>query len=436
MDLHGWDMVCACSVPRLNDLLAAQFKATPASLTYSDNSGLKLDIKFDAWRIVAGGTVEKLVMQLPVNSGTLTSPLISGKLDGAVIEIILELAFVDNKAAGKSDLRFNLTRKITNKGDTTKGGVYVSDPDKTGVLAQQDPTGALAMSLHDSIADSLIANAAKLDFVFASLNLAPNGDAYWMTAGSSRYAFVPGAKGANDWLAVFTMFSNADTSKFSVEPDESLLDDNSDVCAGLSGNLFLQHIIMPKLPAGFTAPFNMFAMSGSAIVNLGLLACPPVQVSLTHYYPFLSSFNLTVNDDQIWVTSAGSFDITGLAKSSVTFSQTQKMACTFDATKSVLEMKTLPGPDPDYEKHIPWWLYLTAGPAILVFGPLIGGIVVAIVDSVVAAVTTSVAKATSSSGGSISVGDLTAQSIEWVGAGQWTLVDAGLSDALYLRCKI
>ena len=105
MDTYGWDVVCACSGGKLNELLAIQFAKTPASLSYDDNAGTQIAAQFDAWRIVAGGSNKKLRVEMPAKAGSLDTPLASVKLDGVVIVAELELAFITNATVSASHLR-------------------------------------------------------------------------------------------------------------------------------------------------------------------------------------------------------------------------------------------------------------------------------------------------------------------------------------------
>ena len=112
------------------------------------------------------------------------------------------------------------------------------------------------------------------------------------------------------------------------------------------------------------------------------------------------------------------------------------MLSSFDASKGKLTFKADGNPVTDYDKHIPWYIYLSAGPAVLALGPILGAIIVAIVDSIVAAVTSSVAKETSASSGNLGISDIVSSSIEWPGSGDWKVSDARLDDAFCLKYKI
>ena len=109
MDVSGWDFVCACSCDALNKLLALQFKATPATLSFDDKAGTTINVQFDAWRIVAGGSGKKLHIEMPVKTGTVVTPLESGSIDGIVMVAEIELAFIADKPSAKSNLKFNFS---------------------------------------------------------------------------------------------------------------------------------------------------------------------------------------------------------------------------------------------------------------------------------------------------------------------------------------
>ena len=448
MDIGKWDFVCACTIEKLNELLAAQFKKTPASITYTETNGTVLKADFNPWQIVPGGTEQKLYIEMPINKGSITSPLAQSDLSGAVPIIEVELDFFKDASTGKTNLKFNFQSKAKGPKDTTKGAIFVSNPDSNGVLKKRDASGTTATQLHDALPECLIHNKDKLDYVFATLNLTPTGDGSWLAPKHFAYAFQAKTKPKKNFLAVFSALTDRDVSKYSTDVDESLFDDKNDVFAAFSGPVFMEHMVMPNLPASYPgSTIKNFECKNGVISNIfaknpiikGLrlpLKCKPVKVSLTHYYPILASLDISIESSKLHSTAAGYFDITGLADSYVTFTCRQDAEASFDASSGKLTFKSHGKPVTDYDKHIPTWLYFVAGPAILALGPIVGLIVVAIVDSIIAAVSSSVANATSGSSSNLAIGDVTSKAVDWPGGKKWKVTDAGLSDALFLRCKM
>src|SRR6056297_1662873 len=185
MDTNGWDVVCACSQDKLNTLLSARLSATPPSVDYKDTDGNTLKATFAPWQIVPFGSTDRLKMVLPIETGTLhlenkfaATPDVT--LDGVQVEIEVDLDFVDNAKGTAKDLKFNLTAK-TDAGNGATKGVGIQKIDLDGTLANADPSGTASGKLSTILPECLVANRDKLAFVLASLDLAPTGDASWMT---------------------------------------------------------------------------------------------------------------------------------------------------------------------------------------------------------------------------------------------------------------
>lgn len=437
MDTFGWDVVCAVSCDKANELLALQFAKRPASLSYDDGAGTTISATFDPWKIVAGGSDKILRMELPIKSGTMTSPNGSIMLDGAAVVAEIKLAFIKDAKSSVNNLKFDIRSVASNAGDTADGSIFIVDEDVGRVLAKRDPSNVAAMTLHDCIPSCLIANSAKLDYIFAALNLTPTGAGSWLAAQDPRYLYVQGPASTTGYLAILSMVSSVDTSAFQSVIDTSLCDGKSDVYLAIAPHVFLEHVVMPHVSTSYVgATSASFQMRGDSIFNIGPLVCPTVNHWGTGYIPILSSLQISVAASQIQSKASGAFDITGLAKSSVTFSESGASDCAYDASTGKLTVTPHGNPQSDHDTHIPWYIYASCAPFIAVLGPLIPGIVAAIVDGVIAGVTAAVANSVPTNTGNLALSDWSAQAIEFPGASRWTINNAALSDAFYMRCKL
>jgi Clostridium P-47 protein len=437
MDIYGWDVVCACSSTKLNEMLALQFSKNPATLAYTDNGGTQINIIFDAWRIIAGGSVKKLRFELPVKTGSLTSPLGSVKLDGVVIVAEMELAFVAGVTPSTSNLQFSLQVVASQQGDPTAGSIFIINADRDAILTKQDPTGNASMTLHDIVPQCLIANKSKVAYVLSTLNLTPAGDGSWLAPQNSQYVFVQGSSGSSGYLAIFSMITNASTAGLTLNIDPTLCDGINDVCVAFAPHVFLEHVIMPSLWSSYVgANTANFQMQNGIIINFGPLMCKPVSHWGTGYQPVLTSFSMTIVASDLVTAANGVFGLTGLTNSNVTFSETGNMSVGFDASSGKLTITQDGTPTSDYEKHIPAWIYVLSAPAIVVLGPIIPLIVAGIVDGIIAGVTSSVAQSVSTSGQNLALSDWSAQSFQFPGFSKFAVQNAGLSESFYMRCKL
>ncbi len=443
MDTHGWDLVTACSQDKLNALLATRLQKTPPTVTYSDGSGLQIAATFDPWKISSFGSDNRLTMILPIRTGSLTSsskfaavPQVT--LDGAQIEIALDLTFVQDATGKKTDLTFNFQTPATSLSDTTAGAIWVVNADLSGVLAKADPSGAAGQALHDHLPACLIANRDGLAYAISSVNMAPVGTS-WPGPVAMEYLFVQGAKTASGgqgpgYLAVLSMVRSLDPKTRSRNIDSTLCDGNHDVCLLLHKDLFLEHHILPMLPSGFVGaqPWQ-FVVAGDMVMSIAPLICPTVTNAGTDYIPVLSSLQVAVAGDQIQADAVGLFSITGLVNSYVTFDIQQGLKCAFDAGSGGLSLTPAGPPASTYEKHIPTWIYVVGAVALLPLGLILGLVLVAVVDIVVDTVSSAVAGKVGAQGSTTAVGDWAFASVEWPGSTGWSVTEGGLSDSLYLR---
>ena len=444
MDTHGWDIVSACSQSKLNALLKARLTKTPPTLSYDDGQGTTLDITFSPWQITAFGSNRALTLDMPVKSGTLTNgnkfaEKPSVDLAGVTMAVRIQLDFIDQAKGDASNLSFTFKAAATSAADKTDGAVFVQQADVTGQLAKVDPSGNSATVLHNHVADALVHNAAKLEIPLSVVNLAPAGGAAWMKPVEKAHMFGTGPKKANGapgegYLIVATMVRTLPAATRSLNFDETLFDTQHDVFMLLNKDLFLANVIQPNLPAAFkdSSAVN-FQMMGDSIAGVGVLICPEVDHMGTGYDPFLTRLTISIDDDRLKSTAVGFFHITGLTHSSVTFNFTQYATCRYDSATQSIAFDKAQSPDPDYEKHIPWYLYAVASVALPFLGLIVGGIILAVVDVVIAAVTTGVASTIGKSSKTSGIASLSNIAVTWPGSTETKIAESGLSDGFYMR---
>ena len=439
MEIGKWDIVCACSVPKVNVALAAQLKKTPASLSYSGDDGTKIDAPFKSWSIVSG-TDKTVVLQLVFASGTIKPMGLGNGIDlsGVTSNVQVGLEFVAEAKGTAQNLQFSFKSKADGSNAPKGGDVIVLEPDASGSLDKLDPTKMASQALKDHLALALIANAPKIALVLASLNQTPSGAHAWANAKRRDYTFGTDAAGTTQYLAVYTALSDGPALS-SPQFDSDLVDGTSDIGAAFSTAIFMQHVVLPGIQTAYKVgqkggTGQVFA-SGDTITGVGL-TCAPVKYGALWYNPTLMSLQVSVEGAYLHSAATGSFGLTGLINASVTFSQKRTSSVRFDKASNSLQIEPHgTQPDPQYDKNIPWYNYLVYGPLAALAAPIAIAVCIGVIDAVIAIVSTAIANSVSTNGGNIDLSDGSALGISWPGFGGWDIQDASLADAFLIKAN-
>lgn len=449
MNLFGWDVLSACSQDKLNAMLTARQSAAQPKLTYADPSqGLKISADFAPWQIMALGSNRRLRLALPIKTGSIASasflaaaPVVA--LDGVTVEISIDLAFITDATGSTSGLTFNFVKPARDATDTSAGAIVIEAADTTGTLARVDPSGMAATQLAGAFAACLVANKDQLGFVLAEVTLKAVAGADWLVPVSHDYVFLPGGvvggvaqPGAVVLLALLQAPTGAAPH---AQVDQGLVSGVHDISLALAPGVFLQHAVMPALPASFVgATAASFAMSGDQITETMPLICQTVTNAGTGYTPILTSFRMSIAGSTLTVTCKGMFVITGLGQSNVTFSITQDMTVMVfplpgtPLTGTLMLVANGP-PVTDHDTHITpgyWALGVIFAPFV---GPIMALVVIAVIDGVIAGVTAAVTSKVTTTGSTAGIGVAPMVALNWLGAGALTLQEAELDNGLVLR---
>lgn len=389
-----------------------------------EESGIKITGTFDAWQIIKGGSDTLIHFQTPIKSGTLTAIGQTFDLAGVQPVMELQLDFIENTSVqGEKNLQFNCNVVGTKVGDKTSGAVTMVNPDISGKLA-----GMGASILQDNLPKCIIANKAKLAYIFASIGN-PSKQS-WLTPKRFVYLYSEPVSGNEGSLVVLGTVTDRDISGLQKNVDSSVLTGTYNYYFMMSSELFLQYIVMPGLPNsyGHGTTASTFKMTGNAITNNGDIGCDAQKWGLIWYYPGISSLNVGIQSGSLVTNASGRFDITGLANAYVTFSIGSTNPCKFHPDQKTISFDADPNPTQNYDKVIPWYDWIGAA-----FGGLI---ILGIVAGVMYAVTGAVASAVSSAinaSGNISVANNVPYNVAWNGLTTFDVKDAGLSDAFYMK---
>ena len=423
MELFGWDTVFACSNSRVNEQLKANMSQLIVSFDYEE-SGIKITGEFDAWSIVQGGSDTLLHFETPIKSGSITAMGQTYDLAGVTPVLELQLDFIENTSVkGEDNLKFNCKVVGTHPGDTTPGAVTVVNTDTSNKL-----TGIAKDMLHDNLPKCLIANKSKLAYIFASIGN-PSAE-NWLTPKRFAYIYTQPVSGSEGSLAVLGVVTDRDISGLQKNVDSSLLNGQYNYYFAMSSNLFLEHVVMPGLPAAYGHGTNSgsFKMSGNSIVNTGNIGCDSHKWGLITYYPSLNSLNISVQSDSLKTSAGGRFDITGLANAYVTFNIGSVNKCVFHPDQKTISFDADPNPTKDYSKHIPWYDWVGAAIGGVVILGIVSGVMYAICGAVASSVSDSI-----NSGGNLSIAKIASFNVNWSGLTNFDVKNAGLSGAFYMR---
>jgi hypothetical protein len=191
----GWSTVYAASFPVVNKAIMAR-KTFPQTFSYSDKSGFKIEGSWDSWQL-SGGGAQLVQMNCVVQTGTISGLGKTGNLQGATLNIQLELQKLKDVSAAFKD--------PTAKPDT--GEAHVLKVKSGG----DSPVSVLGASTYPHVSDALlldvlnsvftgyfVANIVKFDHVFSVMMLgaeAVNDGFSWLKPSDMSYAVGGTVKG-------------------------------------------------------------------------------------------------------------------------------------------------------------------------------------------------------------------------------------------------
>ncbi|MGE7877930.1 TULIP family P47-like protein [Peribacillus muralis] len=428
MNIYGWDMVYICSNMATNKYLKKYMSDNEITFSYADtNTNTRINLVFDGWEIIRGGSSKLLRIKTPVKKGEIEINGSKRDISGICPVLEVQLNFFNQSVISK--LAFNFLVEGKNVGDTTDGAVTIINVDSNNKF----PGDIVNLFLELLLPATFIANKNQISFVFAELNLAPNET--WMQPKKYKYAYIAPTGGNNDgYLAVCSVVTNRDIVQLSPTVDTKMLDNENDTYLMLSERLFLENIIMPELPSTFGngALPSYFGVqedpkTGLAIINTRTLDLSPVRSGSTDYYPKLSELNMKVESNKIVVTNRGWCDVGFGAY--VDFDTKAINQFYYDKNHNNGSFIADSNPTSNYQKHIPWYVW-----AILGIGLVFGAIIVAIIHEVISKVTNSVTQNVRL-GSNEYLTKIQTSSLTWNGMKETNTTDALLDVAFCIKGK-
>ncbi|WP_045538948.1 TULIP family P47-like protein [Clostridium botulinum] len=368
MDTKGWDIVYVLSNAVTNNYLKKYIQENNTTFYYKDQN-IEMELLFDSWELVPGGSNKILRFKTPVKKGKLIFNNKEESLDGICPLMEMQLDFInDNNYI--TNLKFNLLVVGEKAGDTQDGAVTVINPDLNNVITNPIILALLSANL----SKVFIENKEEISYIFAQLDLSPEDE--WMKPKKYFYIYIAPTSSVNEgYLGILSVVTNRDISKLDNSIDTTMLDNNNDTFLLMSESLFLENIIMPELPNRFGngATINHFYLNKTSdttgtIKNSKQLNCDTVRWGLIDYYPKWNDLEIKIQGDKLRTIASGRCKIEGLASSYINFSTEGAHQFYYNKNKTIIEFKNSSGFKVDTSLDIPWWIWLNPTVGAIAYG--------------------------------------------------------------------
>jgi hypothetical protein len=436
MQTYGWDTVFVINTSRVNAALAAH--KNELLMEFDGSLGADEAIsaagKFQAWEVVQGGSGQILYLNLPILEGVLkvgeglvTSAMeevIAHEVSLAGISVVMSIQLKILPRSGSpegsdyQDLKFDIEQVGTgNPGPGLITPVTVVDPE--GRLSQTDRAFLLAV-----LAEFLVANSAKVAFVFASVNLVPPSSNSWLAPAKTDYAYLDKI-GYGSYLAVLSVTEERDISQLPRMIDSGAIAQGKASSFLISGGMFLKHVIQPYLPAAYhTVPGSfVFDQASQSIRNTGSFQAQSLKVGAITYYPRIDELTLTTNAEGLSTYIRGYCDL--YAGISMTFTIRTKNKAVFNLADKTISFLPDPSPDSSHDANIPWYYWFLG-----FIAALITELVVKLISDGIASALDDLARQ------ALSIAKTPPQSIQWTDTTALDVNSAGVNDSFYMMGQI
>ncbi|GAA6189820.1 TULIP family P47-like protein [Litorivita sp. NS0012-18] len=259
MNLSGWDFFSAVSVPMLNAALAENAARLVSDFKFKQD-GIEIEGRFGPWRIVRGGSVQKLYVALPVVSGSIRGVVRRKRTDLAGMELLVEIGLRMLPEAGGAEghkLVFDIGQE-----DGANGGL-------AHAIDLTVPQGRLTHMqiavVKEALTDCLNAHAEQVAFVFAHIKTRGAPEAAWLHLPHHDWANLETQDGPH-FLALFGSRAKPSAAMAPTRVDPALVKGDASAYFAVSNDLYMAAQVLPWLNANFR-PKAPFAKKG-AVVHL------------------------------------------------------------------------------------------------------------------------------------------------------------------------
>ncbi|KQR18755.1 TULIP family P47-like protein [Deinococcus sp. Leaf326] len=375
--LEGWDTLSALPISFVNAALAQHSASIIGQFSFtgggSFNTPYTCTGTFGPFAIARGINTTIINLQMPVASGTIQTAQTTVDLAGVVVIMAVSLTFIQGSAVGLSL-------------DLAAAGKYGTSP-QPGLVTPLSLTGPPAVltllgqagiqDVLDGFAQTIVEHAQPLQYFFAELNDTLLPQEAWLQATAYAYSYLLQTSG-DDYLAISTMVAGH-SAPATVNVDASFLPpagSSANSATAITGDLFLQQLIMPQLPQAFQGRLSAgnlsFDSAQHRIVNSTPFDLAQIQVGLIWYTPTITSLVVNNQENAIQISLSGNCDL--YAGISMSFSFQASPSLSFSGATQTLTFLPDPNPISSHHADVPWWWFA-------------GGLIVeAVVQAVVAVI--------------------------------------------------
>ena len=244
MNLNGWDTTSVVAIDLVNHALEQNTGKLVTRFEFRDDPILMRGT-FGPWRIVPGGSLQKLHVEIPITDGWIRGVMRSArtKLTGTVLTVEIGLRLLPRADAKDThDLVFDLSAGDTPEARPIRG------IDIRGTGGKLSPEQI--ETVHVALVDCLNAHAEQVAFVFASVEARGTAADGWLQMPWNDFTYVETVRGRH-YLALMGSRKKPTPQMTPDRFDPKLLEGQAPACFALSHELYLTGLLLPWLNASF-----------------------------------------------------------------------------------------------------------------------------------------------------------------------------------------
>ncbi len=451
---YGWDTAFAIRIPDAN---AAIVKAGASPKTFTqvapDNS-CSTTGTFGPWQICRGGDGVLIHMAIPLTGGTMSYQGQTYALTGGVVTIELALRQIPPQPApGTAPATAHDLVVQTQAASVTQPAVSVA-----GLSLPVDPGFICKALMSGLLATWFNANLDAFTHVFNTVTInkiVDKAQFQWLAPTHTSYAYANGATDDDSIFGVLCMTQNRPDGGIASQLSPNAIPPGARSGFLIARERFLEEMVLPALPTAFAgSSASDFAMSGdkTAVISVANVNTKSVTCAGISYQPVVTSLSISVEGEEIVVSSVTRTDIALGTYSEVTVTSYQRLkaATKPDGSQTLVYEQTRPPIQDHCTKStadgealkiilevaaavIAVVLTVLTDGAFLVVALIILSLLVGLLEALPALIANAVGNQVSDASPSLAL--LVSNStdpIRWPGGSDFTLTSAAMNDSMQL----